>query len=303
MIPRKSLAAVRVLAAFGLVWLGSTSAAEPEPAKGEPITVIDAGGKEHKLKAYKLSTGTRPLGWKGGAPALAFREEGSTNFVEGILTLVPLDRIRSIDYDGEAESVSATVATADKDAGDVVLKGSTKYRGINKLSIDAEVDKGELGIAEIKFQGGVPKGSIRGVRFPSAKAPTAAPAGRVAQISTSDKKDKGPFKVYDLQAVYRMGDGTEKLLPTIFFKKSLKVDLSKLESINASEGSKEGAEWVVKFKGGEEHTLTLLTVMPDDPKAHLEALVGEVSTGYRLFPVSLIGEITFEDGKKEEKKE
>jgi len=307
----------------GLAWLAALAAAEPEAPKGEPLVVIDGAGKEHKLKAWKITAGTRPLGWlaapqpepadkkepaKGkdrprpatGPEALAFREENSTNFVDGILTLIPLDRIRSIDYDPDTDGVSVTVATGDTKDGDVVLKGTTKYRGINKLTIEAEVDKGDLGVAEIKFQGGVPKGSIRAVRFPAPKVTAEPAAKQTASILTNDKKDRGPFRAGDVQALYRLADGSERLLPTLYFKKTLKVDLSKLEKVAAVEGTKgDATEWVVKFRDGEEHTLSLLHHIPDEKQAQLEGLVGRVPGGYRLFPINLISEITFEEAKKE----
>lgn len=321
---RNTLGPLRLIALCGLAWLGLLSAAEPEPAKSEPITVIDGAGKEHKLKTWKITIGTRPLGWlapavekkepeekkepdkkdtvkpkaklraPAGPEALEFREEGSTNFVDGILTLIPLERIRAIDYDTDTDGVSVTVATGEAHGGDVVLKGTTKFRGINKLTIEAEVDKGELGIAEVKFQGGVSKGGIRGVRFPAAKAPAKAAEGRGAAISTTDKKDKGPFKVTELQAFYRLSDGSERLMPNVYFKKTLKLDLAKLEKIQKVEGEKEeGLQWSVKIKDGEEHTLSLLTHVPDDKQVQLEGLLGRVPAGYRLFPIGLIAEIDF----------
>jgi hypothetical protein len=324
MTTAKTLGAALLLAACGLMGLGLLSGAEPEPAKGEVLIVIDGAGKEHKIKTWKITHGVRPLSWlaptekkepepekkewkkdprKGrekklpaGPLALEFREEASTNFVEGITTFIPLERIRSIDYDPDTDSVSVTVATGDDKAGDVVLKGTTKYRGVNKLTIEAEVDKGELGIAEVKFLGGVPKGGIRSVRFPSPKAPAAMPAGRTADITTSDKKDKGPFKVSGSQALYRLADGSERLLPYMFFKKTLRVDLSKLEKVQKGETSKEeGTEWSVKFKDGEEHTLSLLFNLPDDETAHLEGVLGRVPAGYRLFPIGLIAGIEFSE--------
>jgi hypothetical protein len=322
MITGKTLVAVPLLGAYGLLWLGLLSGAEPEPAKTEPLIIIDGAGKEHKIKAWKITQGLRPLAWlapvekkepepekkedkKGrekktlhGPPALEFREENSTNFVEGITTLIPLEHIRSIDYDPDTDGVSVAIATGDDKDGDVVLKGTTKFRGINKLTIEAEVDKGDLGIAEVKFLGGAPKGGIRAVRFPAPKAAAKLPEGRVANISTTDKKDKGPFKVTDLKALYRMGNDSERLLPNIFFKKTLKVDLSKLEKVQKGETSKEeGTEWIVKFKEGEEHTLSLLFNMPDDATTHLEGLVGQVPGGYRVFPITLIAGIEFEDEK------
>src|SRR5262245_26685978 len=85
-----------------------------EPAK-EPLLIVDGAGKEQKIKAWKFSQGARHLTWLApedkpaaepkekappakaapkarpaiGPEALEFRDEQSTNFVDGILTLVP----------------------------------------------------------------------------------------------------------------------------------------------------------------------------------------------------------------------
>ncbi len=304
----------------GLVCLAGLIAAEPEPAKTEPIVVVDGNGKELKIKGYKITAGTRHLGWlapadkappepkkddkapkdppKGkaaplpkpsaGPEALEFREEHSTNLREGIMTLVPLDRVRGLDYDADTQTVTLNVATSDKKEADDVLKGTTKYVGINKLTIEAEVDKGALGIAEVKFQGGVPKGGIRGVRFPSPKAGPAI-AGRVATITSTDKKDKEPYKVTELRALYRLPDGSQKLLSTLMFKKTLKVNLDEVKKIVALDSGKSDAhEWTVTMADGEEHTLTLLLQTPDEKPAQLEGLLGTVPAGYKLFPIGTI---------------
>src|SRR5438128_1743779 len=103
--------------------LGLALAADPPVPEGT-LVVVDAAGKEQKLKAWKFVAGTRHLSWlatpvpakecddkepaKGDKPkppagpeALEFREENSTTFRNGILTFVPLDRLRAIDYDAE----------------------------------------------------------------------------------------------------------------------------------------------------------------------------------------------------------
>src|SRR5579884_2721031 len=219
---RQILGGVLAATLTGAAWLWAAAADEPaRPADGALLVVIDAAGKEQKLKAWKFVGGTRPLSWlapappkeaepKDGSPkegpkgkgkprprpagpeALEFREENSTNFVNGILTLIPLDRVRSLDYDGDA--VTVHVAAGDKPYRDLVLKGTTKYRGINKVVIEAEVDKGDLGVAELKFLGGVPKG-VKGIRFPAPKPAAAAPAGRVAVITIADKAAREPMEV------------------------------------------------------------------------------------------------------------
>jgi hypothetical protein len=311
----------------GLLSLPAADA--PEAGKGGILLVIDGTGKEQKIKAWKFSQGTRHLTWlapaqkpgpepkeekdpkdndkkappakapiKGrpsiGPEALEFRDEQSTTYVDGILTLVPLEHIRSLEYDDNKQLVTLKVAAA---GGDETLTGTTKYRGINKLSIEAEVDKGDMGIAEVKFLGGVPKG-IRSVTFPAPKAAPAGAAGRPATVTVADKQ-KIVQKAHDLQPLYRMPDGSEKLLPMIMFKKTLKVELAKVQKLHLVEGSKgEEVEWMVTFKDGEEQTLTLLkTITVDEKPAVLQGFLGRVPAGYKLFPAHTISAIVFDEAK------
>ena len=333
------------------VWLTLGLAADP-PAPGV-LVVIDANGKEQKLKTWKFTTGVRHLSWltlaapdkepgdkdakpgdkdakpggkdakpddkvRGltlappkprppavatGPEALEFRDENSTTFVDGILTLIPLDRLRSLEYDSEQETVTAKVATGEKGEAEATLTGSTKFRGINKLALEAEVDKGDLGVAELKFLGGVPKG-IRGVRFPAAKAPAAAPAGRPATVTSTDGKKKAMHKVSDLQALYKVADG-ERLSPILRFKKTLKVDLAKVQKLSAIEGGEgDGAEWQVVLKDGTDETLTLLRAIDMDGKpATLAGFLARVPAGYVLFPAHTVAEIQLDEAKPEPKTE
>ena len=302
-----------VLAA-GLLGRAAVAADPPKPAEGA-LVVVDAAGKEQTLKAWEFVAGTRRLSWlapaapaqeeprepkearrpkaPAGPEALEFREENSTDFREGILTLIPLDRIRSIDYD-DKDKVSVHVATGPQPGDEEVLTGTTKYRGVNKITLAAEVDKGDLGIAEIKYQGGVPKG-IRAIRFPDAKAATAA-EGRPATVSVAEK-EKNVQKVSDLQPLYRLADGGERLLPTLFFRKTLKIEVGKVQKLHGVESTDApGTEWEVALKDGGEETLTLLTKPVLDGKpAALEGLLGRVPAGYKLFPVHTIAEVEFGD--------
>jgi hypothetical protein len=306
----------KVAAALALLWCGLTAfAAEPEkkePAKeaGKQavLTVLDAGGKEHKLKTWKFSRGTRRLAWaagkeekgeKGKPPAgpevLEIREENSTTYRDGILTLVPIDRIRAIDFDYEKGTVKVHVVTGDKEEDDLVLTGSTEYDGINKVTIESDIDKGELGVATVKFQGGMAKG-IRGLRFASPKAPAAAPAGRKAEVTGADK-NKTKHEAAGLRALYELADRSQKLSPTLMFKKTLKVDLDKVEAIKVSDPA--GGEWDVTL-GGETNTLTLLRKATLDGKAlTLLGLVGQTKAGYKLFAVPTIVAVEFAKKQKE----
>jgi hypothetical protein len=289
----------------------------PKPAEPGTLVVLDTSGKEQKLKAWKFTAGTRRLGWlapaadkapekapgegpraarrkpPAGPEALELRAEMKIEYAEGALTLVPLDRLRSLDFDNEKETVTARVATGPKADGDVMLTGTTKYRRINKLVIEAEVDRGEQGVAEIKFLGGLPRG-IRGVRFPPPKAPAAAPAGRPAVVVSADGEAKTTHKVADLLPLYQLADGGERLLPTLMFRKTLKLDVAKIAKI-VTAGAENDPSWQVTMKAGGDETLTLLHKIPfEGGQASLVGLVGRVPAGYKLFPVAAIAEVTFD---------
>jgi hypothetical protein len=280
-------------------------AADPPPAASSGLVIVDANGKEQKLKAWKFAAGTRPLGWlapardkedkpgdkptkpesaDAGPVAVEFRDEHSTGLVDGVLTFLLPEHLRSLEYDAEKHTVTASIAGEKPDA-DLTLTGSTSFAGINKLTIEAEVDKGDAGIAEVKFQGGAAKG-VRAVRFPAPK-PAATAKGRPAFVAIIDKEEKSDEQVFDLLPLYKMADGGERLLPTLFFKKTLKLDASKIARLQAEGREADGTTCRVTMKDGEEQTYTLLkTAMIDGKAATLEGLVGKVRGGYKYFPAT-----------------
>ena len=309
------------LCAGGLAALIAIAAVAEDPKAPEAGTliVVDSTGKEVKLKSWTFSQGTDHLSWlakepppppdkapkgpktapKIGPEAFTFREENSTTFKDGVMTLVPVDRVRSVEYDNEKHTVTMRVATNDKPEDDARIVGSTEYKGVNKITLEAEVDKGDLGVAEVKFLGGDAKKSIQGLRFPAPKVP-AAPAGRPANVVISDST-KPTSTVTDLQALYRLADGTERLSPLLFFKKTLKIDLAKIKKLTFT--GKDGEDVTLTPKEGEEATYSLLaTVMLDGKEAELVGLVGKVPAGYRLFPPHTISEIEFDTEKKPDEK-
>ena len=87
-------------------------AADDKPAD-TPLTIVDGGGKELKIKGWKIVGGTRKLGWladgdKPTAPeAFIFRDDNSTNYKNGILTLIPIGslhrRVRRRRADGDGQ--------------------------------------------------------------------------------------------------------------------------------------------------------------------------------------------------------
>jgi hypothetical protein len=255
-----------------------------------------------------------------GPEALVFREEKSTNLLDGILTHVLLDRIRAIDYDPEKKTVTVHVVKAgSKGADEEVLEGSTRYKGENMLTIEAETDLGELGVAKVKFQTRGPK-AIKGIRFPRPKAPP-ADKGRPASVTAADK-DETVHKVTDLQPLYLLGNGTQRLIPTLMFQKTVKIDVGKIQKLSFVKSGEKGGdnmEFEVALKDGKELTLSLLdrTSPLDGKPAKLLGLVGRVPAGCKFFPIKPSPNHTFtavqfgdpkkeedkKDDKKEEKKE
>jgi hypothetical protein len=296
----------------------------PAPAEQGSLIVIDAAGKEQKLKSWKFAAGVRRLSWlakpppaapngdsgktpksrartaPAGPEALEFREENSTTFVEGVLTFVPLARLRSLEYDAEQKIVTAHIAANKRPEDDILLTGTTRFERVNKLAIEAEVDKGALGIADVRFLSGTQKG-IRGVRFPG-PVPDTERAGRPALITTGGK-EQSTHRVSDLQALYRFSNGYERLVPLLMFKKTLKLDIAKIAKISASAGEEDDGGWQVQLKDGGDETLSLLRVIPlDGQDTQLEGLLGRVPAGYKLFPVLTISEIVFDPGVETDKK-
>jgi hypothetical protein len=312
-----------VLLACGLGWgLAAPRTAGGEGKKGEGggLLIVDGAGKEVRLSTWKFLNGTRRLTWLAPAPkgktkegkgaaeggedeapagpeALELREENSTTFQNGILTLVPVTGLKKITYDAESKTVQVTCLVAGaKGPEEATLTGSTKYRGVNKLTIEGEADLGELGKAALKFQGGSAKG-VRSVQFLGAK-PAPAPAGRPAVITAQDK-EKTRHKVTDLQALYQAGGGREQLSGTLLFKTTVKLPLAKVEKlryVEPEEKKAEGYDFEVTLKGGKQHTLTLLTRanLEAGKPVMLEGLLGRVPGGYKLFPAHTIVEVQFD---------
>src|SRR6516225_6814690 len=100
-----------------LVFVPIVLAADPPKPSADTI-ITDAAGKEIALKKWSLSAGTRALAWlatDGKAPeALAFRETNSTSFVDGVVSLIPLERLESLTYDAKERTVLAKVAGVEK---------------------------------------------------------------------------------------------------------------------------------------------------------------------------------------------
>jgi hypothetical protein len=283
-------------------------ATEPlKDAKESAPVVIDGAGKEVTLAKWKLVGGTRKLGWVAEKPeAFELREFGSTLLKDGVLTLVPLGRLQSVRYDYEKETCSVHVAGLEKP-----LEGPAKYKDTNTITVEAEVE-GKDGVADLRYRGGVLKGGIREIRFPGAK-PAEAPKGELFSVrALPDGKGK-PGAVHaflNAKALYRLANGTEKPLPYLLFKKTLKVEIAKIAQMHLGEFhvKERTSECEVKLTDGTQLSVTLLTTAIIDGKpATLLGLLGEVTAGWKLAPANAItefrpGELKPEEPKEEEPK-
>lgn len=285
----------RSIISFILVLSSSMCFAADPPGA---ITVIDSAGKEISLKNGRITAGTRKLLWlaqDGKTPeALAFRETDSTGFKDGVLTLIPLDRLERLTYDTANLQVFAKVSGVDKP-----LKGSIRFREINQVALVAEVDRGAAGIVELTYRGGLVKGGIQSIRFAGTKAGV-LPTTKPLYVTIADgKQSLGATAVHDLQALYRIDKGNEKLAPTLMFRKTFKLDLAQVKRLVVREDAEtKNFECDVTLKDGTEQTLSLLGSMPLDGKnAILEGLVGTIAAGYKLFPIHTVGEVSLEEPK------
>src|SRR5207248_625348 len=98
---------------------------------------------------------------------------------------------------------AVALKTGDKEE---TLTGTTKFIGINKITIEANAILEGLGAASVKFQGGVDKDmGLRSITFPPAKA---APEvkGDAWSIVAADK-EKTKHVAYDLQPLYHIDGG------------------------------------------------------------------------------------------------
>ncbi len=297
-----------------------------KPAEPGTLLLIDGAGKEQKIKAWKFSAGVRRLSWLApaeqtekekptakdksalkdnpaektparpaavGPEALVMRDELKFHFLAGVTTFVLVERIRSIAFNYEKDTMTVRVAIGPKEE-EVTLVGTTAYKGINKLTLAAEVDRGDAGIAELTYQGGVPRGNIKEVRFPTPKGVPEKP-GRPAVVVTMDKDVKKTHQVSDLTPLYVLSSGREKTLPTLMFKKTLKIDVAKIKKISVASADSDDIIWQVTQKDGEDSSLTLLESMTvDGGAAKLIGLVGRVPAGYKLFPIKRVNAIEFD---------
>ncbi|MCI0639340.1 MAG: hypothetical protein L0Y72_29190 [Gemmataceae bacterium] len=270
-----------------------------------PLVVLTPGGQELTLKTWTFSAGTRRLSWLepsalapskkaalAGPEHLEFRENQSTAFANGILTLVPVRSVRQILYDADKKSVAIDVVTAG--GKEVKLAGSTRFTGVNKFHIDGDADAAQTAVAgPVQLQDGFLKVGIRGYRFPAPEA-VAEITGRQAAIVAQDK-EKTVHAVAGLAPLYKVGAGY-RTLPYLVFQKTVRIDLDKIEhmaNLPAKNKKLVSLDFDVTTSDGKKQGLSLLDKISLDEKqsAILVGFVGRVATGYKLFPPHTIAEL------------
>ncbi|MCI0381298.1 MAG: hypothetical protein L0215_27245 [Gemmataceae bacterium] len=263
-----------------------------------PLVVLTPGGQELTLKTWTFSAGTRRLSWlEPPAPApnketalagpeyLEFREDKSTAFANGILTLVPVRSLRQILYDADKKSVALDVAVAG--GKEVKLAGSTRFAGVNKWNIEGDADPGQATVAgSLQLQDGFLKLRIRGYRFPAPDA-VAEVSGRQSTIVAQDS-EKAVHAVAGLTPLYKVGAGY-RTLPYLVFQKTVRIDMDKIEhmaNLPAKNKKLVSLDFDLTTSDGKKQGLTLLEKISLDEKqsAVLVGLVGRVAAGYKLFP-------------------
>jgi len=284
-----------------LAWAFSLgNAADEKPKAAGEITFTDIDGKETKLPGAKLTVGTRRLSWladpKGTTPdeklgplALKVREPVSTTLVDGVLTLIPAGSLESAKYDYEKLSVSLNL----KGWKEPIL-GTLQYKGLNTLGIATTVD-GKV----TTITAGVPgKAAVKTITFPDAKPlPAAKPGGLNWAVQIIQKEPGNPIvKVRNLKVLYHAPDGSERLSTDIPVRKGAPIPLdeklTRLEWLATDTNTNFAAAEVDVGGVPEKLVVIQLTADADKKTGTVVGLLGEIDTGYKLFPLHTIKSIS-----------
>jgi hypothetical protein len=284
---------------FAAALAGSfTRAADDPPAKGGEVVLTDVDGKETKLSGARLTAGTRRIGWladpagttpdaKLGPQALDVREPNSTTLARGVLTLVPVASIESVKYDYEKLTAYISV----KGVKDPLL-GTLQYARINTVGVSGTAD----GKAASFTAGVLGKAAVKSITFPDAKPVEAKAGGRSWAVQIYHPAANNPtVKAKNLKVLFQSPDGTQRLVDALPVRKGTAVTfdakLSRFEMLdNTDVRDVKYAVAEVEFDKGEEKTIAVPLTVEQDGKqtGTLAGLVGEVETGYKLFPLHTV---------------
>ncbi len=283
-------------------WIGWTAllipaafaAAADPPARGsEPATLVDAAGKEIKLTGLKFGIGTRRLAFladaKGatddarkGPLALELREPLSTTFQKGVVTLIPLSSVAGVKYDYAKLTMSVSIA------GQPDAVGTLQFRGINVFTVEAKA-----GDVPAKFTGGSTKGGFRSIAFPGARPLSPRPAAAKWSVQIVQPAAMDPvLNVRNLKALYVFPGGAEHLMDALPVRKGeplqLNAKIKKLEIVAVDPNTRMAAMELL-LEGGTERLIAVpLTLEQGKRTGVLTGLVGEVDSGWKLFPLHTV---------------
>lgn len=299
---RRAFVVVGVVLTVSLV---SVLAQKDDPLAGEAL-ITDVGGGEVKLTGAKLTTGTRRLGWlaksdgtteddKRGPLAIEVREPHSTTFSKGIITLIPAASLEAARYDYEKQLVTFTLKGLK-----TPVTGTLEYRGINVLGITGTADG-----KPATFTGGmVGKTALKTVTFPGAKempAPRITGTFWAVQIHQPTAKDP-TLEVRNLKVLYQYPGGIEYLQEGLPVRKGqplpFNANLKRFEMLAHDQNTNMAAAEVNVTGTGEQVIAIPLTSELDKKTGTLVGLLGEVDTGWKLFPLHTIKVITLTDVKR-----
>lgn len=294
----------RALAMMAVGLFYSLAARADEPA-ADAAVVTDAAGKEIKLVSFKPTAGIRRLSWLGdpkaatddhrkGPLALELREQHSTTFSKGVITLVPISGIESIRYEYDKHTMAVSIKGITEP-----LSGTLQYKGINVFAFDADV----AGITG-KFSGGVPGTGIKSITFNGAKPIAARPSGGAAwAVQIVQPAANNPtLMVRNLKPLFALPNGAEMLLDAIPTRKGDPISLTtsgvkRMEILAVDPNTQMAAIEVQLDEGPERVVMVPLTRDHEKKTATLAGLLGEVDSGWKLFPLHSIKLITPEAKK------
>jgi hypothetical protein len=297
----------RISALLGVVLVAAlassfTPAQDDPPPKEKPkageVVLTDTDGKETRLSDVKLTTGTRRLVWladpKGTTPdeklgplALEVREPNSTTLARGVLTLIPVASVESVKYDYEKLTSYVSV----KGVKEPIL-GTLQYRGINTLGVSGTAD----GKVASFTAGALGKAGVKSITFSHAKPVEAKAGGRNWAVQIFHPAANNPtVKAKNLKVLFQNRDGTQQLVDALPVRKGPAVTfdakLSRFEMLdNTDVRDVKYAVADIELGKGEEKTIVIPLAVDQDGKqtGTLAGLLGEVETGYKLFPLHTI---------------
>ncbi len=262
----------------------------------DSVIVITPNGKEAKVEGFRFLRGTRTLPWlqsaeKKETPSeyLEFREEKSTTFENGIVTLVPIKSLKKVEYDTEKKTVHLVVHGSDQ--REIKLQGPTKFVNLNKVVVEGNISLEGVGSAHVKLQGGTVKDGLKGFRYEPTTA-VASPKDAPITVIAADK-EKSSHRVHHLAALYQVGKGPPRVMEKLHFKTTVKLPLNDITDFKhvATDLKKNSNEYAVTMKDGTTLNLMFLSkVDVDGQSAQFVAFVGQVDVGYKWFPLHTIAE-------------